>query len=337
MTADEANADRVDELMAQVAQLRAEVHALQQRRPPAGALDAQAAPSSTRRAALRLGGAGAAAAVAGVMAGSTPAHADDPNDVVKNVTNTVTATTQLSGAVNAPILTVTNTGTTHRGLLATSQGQDVAAIRGDNSNSAGVGGVGVGGFALGGRDLFAFGSGRIAMVTHAFSLANNTYTAGEIHHSSGTLWTMITPTTRRAIAGPATAGALFPINPVRVYDSRRPAPNPGVLAGGANRVVSVADARDEATGAVVTANVVPAGATAIVFNLTIANTTGGGFLAITAGSAAGYSASHINWNTAGVVAANASIVPLDSLRQVRVFAGGSGSTHFIIDISGYYL
>jgi len=42
-------------------------------------------------------------------------------------------------------------------------------------------------------------------------------------------------------------------------------------------------------------------------------------------------------NTGPSGTGNASIVPIDTLRQVKVFARGGGSARFIIDISGYYL
>lgn len=123
---------------------------------------------------------------------------------------------------------------------------------------------------------------------------------------------------------------------MRVYDSRRPAPAPGVLTSGTNQVISVADARNLNTGAVVTNNVVPVGASGIAYNLTVTQTSNSGFLSIARGSATVATASTINWSAAGTTLANASVVGLDTFRRVKVFCG-SGSTHLILDVVGYYL
>jgi len=139
------------------------------------------------------------------------------------------------------------------------------------------------------------------------------------------------------LAGPFTAGALHAIDPRRVYDSRAPQPDPGSLASGASRVVSVADARDLTTGAVTRPGLVPEGATAITYNITVANTVGSGFVAVTPGSSTDFEASSINWSASGSIVANAGLVKLDLDRQVKVFCGGGGSTDFVIDVTGYYL
>lgn len=130
-----------------------------------------------------------------------------------------------------------------------------------------------------------------------------------------------------------------PITPARVYDSRwSPAPagvTTGPLVQPNARVVSVANARNLVSGAIVTSNLVPVGATAISYNLTAVSTTGAGFLAITPGNAGGFSASAINWNGVGTAIANGGVVTLDGSRQVKVFAAGGAD--FILDITGYYL
>ena len=136
------------------------------------------------------------------------------------------------------------------------------------------------------------------------------------------------PQTRRTTV----LGAVHAIDPARVYDSRF---DDGPLASGFNREVSVADAIDVSTGVVSLLNVVPAGATAIYFNVSITETLGAGFVLVAPGTAAIATASTINWSTAGQTLANASLTTLDTDRNVRVFVGGAGSTHFIIDITGY--
>lgn len=142
----------------------------------------------------------------------------------------------------------------------------------------------------------------------------------------------------RKLAGPASAGTFHAIAPTRVYDSRAAAPTPGPLAAGNNRLVSVADGRD-GVGVVNAPNIVPAGATAVAANVTITRTTGAsGFLTVNPGGAVVATSSTINWFGAGQTLANGVTLSLNSTREVTVICGGtSGSTHFIIDIAGYYL
>jgi hypothetical protein len=133
----------------------------------------------------------------------------------------------------------------------------------------------------------------------------------------------------------ATGPSFYPITPTRVYDSRAAAPSPGMLAPGAARVVSVKDGRD-GTGAVNSVDIVPADATAVVFNVTVTGATGPNYLSVAPGDTASVSASTINWG-GGYDIANGGTVKLDISRQVKAFMGDQpGSAHFIIDISGYY-
>ncbi|MGZ4673019.1 MAG: hypothetical protein ACXV8K_10205, partial [Ilumatobacteraceae bacterium] len=128
----------------------------------------------------------------------------------------------------------------------------------------------------------------------------------------------------------------IPIDPKRVYDSRVIDPI-GPLGGSATRVISVANGYTVSTATVDLPDVVPVGAKAIAYNLTITKTVGSGFLAVAPGDATALGASSINWFTSGMTLANGLVVKLDSNRQVKVFCGGGGSTQFIIDVLGYYL
>lgn len=135
----------------------------------------------------------------------------------------------------------------------------------------------------------------------------------------------------------APALAFTPIEPARVYDSRIAgyAPNNGVMAPNTNRVVPVKDGRN-AAGAIVTPNVVPDGASAVAINVTVASPTGPNFLSVVPGDAAAFTASTINW-PGGFDAANGASVKVDASRQLKVFCGDqTGSTHVIIDVTGYY-
>jgi hypothetical protein len=133
------------------------------------------------------------------------------------------------------------------------------------------------------------------------------------------------------------SSGLVPITPARVYDSRlNMAPDAnGTITGGSNRTVSVANARNVATGAIIGA-VVPANATAIAYTLTISDTTGQGYLAVNPGGVTVVSASTINWFGAGQILANTGVVKVANDRTITVVAGG-GSTNFIVDVVGYFL
>ena len=129
----------------------------------------------------------------------------------------------------------------------------------------------------------------------------------------------------------------FPIDPIRCYDSREAAyaPNDGMIDRLETRVVSVANSYDRA-GTLLTADVVPAGATAVTYNVTVAQPTGMNWLAVAPGDQTDApNFSSINFDV-GRNDANGLTGKLDD-RQVKVFCGDDvGSCHFIIDVTGYY-
>jgi hypothetical protein len=102
-------------------------------------------------------------------------------------------------------------------------------------------------------------------------------------------------------------------------------------------VISVADGRNGLSGAVTTADAVPAGATAITFNVTIDLTTAPGFLSIVPGDVETTDTSTINWADAGTTIANGSQSRIDPLRRLRLIAGPFAEFHAIVDVTGYYL
>lgn len=136
------------------------------------------------------------------------------------------------------------------------------------------------------------------------------------------------------------AGAYTPIDPQRAYDSRVDQPT-GPINGGEGFTTSMAVAG------------VPAEAVAVSFNLTATGGTGTGFLTTMPGSASAPPvASTLNWWQPNQTLANASVVdlplfPPPGLRSqgvtpqgtlglpVTTFAGGGG-TQFIIDVTGYF-
>lgn len=190
-------------------------------------------------------------------------------------------------------------------------------------------GAGVLGANLGGHDLFAGLSGRIGFVPAP--TVSSLATGDLFLDTGGNLW-VCTATgligSNRKLAGPATAGSLHPIVPARVYDSRL---SGGPLSVSGLRTISIASATTGGT-------VVPSGATAVAYNLTVTATVGTGWLGvIPAGSTFGGTSS-INWFGPGQTLANGGIVKLGGDRQCDVWIGGKagGSTEFIVDITGYY-
>ena len=326
----EPTSGAVERLTAEVERLRSEIDELRSGRV---GRPRDETPRRSRRA--LIGAAGASALGLAVGAGR-PAAAADPDDVVKNISNPVTDTTTLDGSFPGPTLSLFN-GDTSSNTSALYAKSDEASptVRADNENASGIGGVGLAGNAPGGRDLHASGSGRIAMTSHDFG-GTNVYTEGEIHQSGGSVYAMVTPSVRREIVGPTAAGALHLVEPTRIYDSRRPEPQFGRLQPGESRVISVAEGRSVASGAVTVPDLVVFGATAVVFNITVTETVGPGFLLVAPASSTGETASTINWTDDGTTIANSSMVGLSGDRQIRVTCAPSASTHVIIDILGYH-
>lgn len=173
-------------------------------------------------------------------------------------------------------------------------------------------------------------TGPIAGGTHVIS-------AGHRYHVEANMVGGLTQRLYGGRFGYQLPAQFFPINTVRVYDSRQPAyAVNGALTPNSSRVISVKDGR-AANGTVNAADVVPVGATAIAFNATVTGATGPNFLSIMPGDAGAFTASTINF-PAGDDRAVGGVVKLDATRQIKIFCGDqTGSTHVIIDVSGYYL
>jgi len=206
------------------------------------------------------------------------------------------------------------------------------------TTNIGVQGFGrIGGFFSGAGGAAAL---QLDAVTQPVPTRTDAHAAGEIEADSNLdLWLCVedgTPGKWRKIVGRSSAGAFHAITPTRVYDSRQTSPTPGALSGGSTRTISVKDARAVNGGAVVTADAIPAGATAVAANITIVATAGAGFLSMNPGGTTAITASSINWSAAGQVIANGISLTLNANRELTVVCDG-GSTHFIVDINGYYL
>lgn len=121
--------------------------------------------------------------------------------------------------------------------------------------------------------------------------------------------------------------AFHSITPARAFDSRL---GSGPILSGQTRTISVATT----TGG---APLVPPTASAVVYNLTVADTVGTGFLGLFPAGTTWQGNSSINWFTANEIDANGGIVALGGDRQINVICGGGGSTDFIVDVTGYFL
>jgi hypothetical protein len=309
----------------------------------------------------------AVAAVAGVAV-ARPAAAANGGNMIIGGANSGTATTALTGGSTLRVVNgssssqasivgltqfsasigvygVDGGSSSSNGVRGTSASSGGAGVYGESTDSVNVG-SGVIGFSEGGTgvvgrgnayDLQADLSGRVLLNTAGASNPPTGGLQGTIaRDGAANLWYCHTNGQWRKLTGATSAGSFHAVDPTRVYDSRAAAPAPGVLGPNSSRVVSVADGRNNA-GVVNVANIVPAGASAVTFNVTATGTTGGNFLSVAPGNAASSGASTLNW-AGGYDIANGSVVKLDGSRQVKVFMGDQGgSSHFIIDITGYYL
>jgi hypothetical protein len=135
------------------------------------------------------------------------------------------------------------------------------------------------------------------------------------------------------LAGSSTAGSFVALaSPVRAYDSREG--TVGKIKFGEERIIDLTKGK-KGTAII---DGIPAGASAAAFNLTIDATTEFGFLSAFADGATFNDTSNINWATSGTAVANYVVSAVSSAGKVKIRGGGpAGSTHFIIDITGYYL
>jgi hypothetical protein len=137
-----------------------------------------------------------------------------------------------------------------------------------------------------------------------------------------------------SFGGPAHAAPLPAIivlqQPVRVFDSRTAsAPlGGGKLGAGESVAVSV--------GGVPEPDLI---ASAVYVNVTITDTEGRGHLVLRGSDLTGEaplpSTSNVNWTADGQTVANLALVPVGGENSLEVHAGGTGRTHFIIDVQAY--
>jgi hypothetical protein len=303
-----------------------------------------------KKAALGVAGL-AAAGVAGSVVGAGSASATTGLGLVLGHAQGASNLTYINNSTNGnTISTPLTTEPTMFWVDNRASTIEANGLRGDGHGSTGIGlwghsdfgGIGVQGD--GGVGVKASGT-RSALLLTGSGIAPSTrvdaHTVGEIDiDASGNVYLCVangTPGTWRKLGGPSSAGQLHLVTPGRVYDSRDA---DGKLAfGSPDRVVS---ANVVPTGHVGAGNiVVPAGATAILCNLTVTQTEGAGFLGLYSNALASWpGTSSINWVVKDTDTANTLTTAIDATAKLKVTIGGSSvaaKAHFVIDVVGYYV
>lgn len=118
-------------------------------------------------------------------------------------------------------------------------------------------------------------------------------------------------------------GLFTPVGPTRVLDTRNGTGAPAEPLSA-----------NSTTTLTLPANVVPAGATAVVMNVTATRPTTGGFITVFPRASGLPTASNLNFQ-AGQTTSNLVVIPLDSANQVKLY-NFAGRTDLIADVQGYY-
>ena len=133
------------------------------------------------------------------------------------------------------------------------------------------------------------------------------------------------PVTSPAGAAALNSGLFTPLaTPTRVFDNDR-----AELAPKATAQISVATGQDGS-------DVVPTGASAVAYTITVTGPTSGGHLRVMPGDQDSTQTSAINWPAAGERIANSAIVALDANRTLRVYNAATTPVHFLVDVSGFF-
>ena len=127
----------------------------------------------------------------------------------------------------------------------------------------------------------------------------------------------------RGLTSPATAGALGPLTPARILDTRG---GGGALGGTGTTAVQIRGA-----GGVPTT-----GVSAVAINVTAVNPTDGGYLTVWPSDRARPTASNLNF-AAGQTVPNLVVVPVGSDGKINIFNGSFGTVDVIVDVAGYYM
>lgn len=322
---------------------------------PSPEIDVAPAPTTgRRRLIIGLAGAAAAGVAASTLDGPGVASAADTDPLTIGADNEGTLLTQLRRPTGATDIDVLNVNDATEAVTTSVHPAALAGSAGGNTVHNGVHGLATAriddevttGFGLIGH---ATDDARapIWLVRRADPNDDTVeHQVGEVVvDADGHFWACVaagTPGTWVDLAAPlvdttALQPQYFPIDPIRCYDSRESAyAENGPIDRLERRLVSVADSHDR-SGAVLATDVVPVGATAVTYNVTVARPTGINWLAVAPGDATELPEfSSINFDV-GRNDANGLTGRLDDERQLAVFCGDDvGSCDFIIDVTGYY-
>lgn len=127
-------------------------------------------------------------------------------------------------------------------------------------------------------------------------------------------------------------GKFTPVNPTRVYDSDAD-PAGGPLGPLQTRTVPVATQPKELGTA---GAVVPPGASAVTYNITVVDPGGPGHLRVFPGDQESSNTSAINWAGSGERIANGLSARVDAATRIKVYNAAGVPVRFLIDITGYY-
>jgi len=123
---------------------------------------------------------------------------------------------------------------------------------------------------------------------------------------------------------PAAPGAFAPVSPARILDSR--VDGGGQVPGTATRQVQILGA----------GGVPLTGVSAVVLNLTVTNTTKGGYLTAYPTGTSQPTASNVNF-VAGQTVPNLVVVPVGSDGTIQIYNSADAPVDMLADVAGYYL
>lgn len=123
------------------------------------------------------------------------------------------------------------------------------------------------------------------------------------------------------------AGEFHPLNPARILDTRNGNGGYKVPIKANSEIVLTVNGR----GGVPASNV-----SAVALNVAVTGTQKPGFLTIYPSGTSRPTTSNINFMNAGQTIANSATVKVGTDGKLRIFNGSSGTTHVIVDVSGYF-
>lgn len=230
-------------------------------------------------------------------------------------------------------------GANESGIGVQGQSQSGAGVAGSSVTGSGVEGngpIGLKGDGLIG--LFTTGSFASIMLGRKFqsppSQRSGLQAPGALDIDDDTLWYCTlagSPGTWLRVVGPDTAGALTLLSaPVRVYDSRpNNPPEIGSKTKLSNGAVRTIDCKANNSG-------VPIGATAVLVNITVVNTSTTGYVSLYRNGITPPATSTVNWDHTNQVIANTTITAIDAAGFCAAKVPLTSSCDLFLDIIGYY-